>query len=137
MTGALTSAVVVRVDNAATQPKSPPELSAGVAAIVMGATTHDHNAVFFTKFLIDVQNYAHGPPPPLLKRPYRSVVEVLVLARRFRIVRSENASQIITVDRRRRNEDCIRLVVGRRFLTLGHRIEAGNAWNNKATFEQQ
>ena len=42
----LTSAVVVRVDNAATQPKSPPALSAGVAAIVMGATTHDHNAAF-------------------------------------------------------------------------------------------
>ena len=66
-----------------------------------------------------------------------SNVEMLVLARRFRIVRSENASQIIAVDRRRRNEDCIRLVVGRRFLTLGHRIETGDAWNNKATFEQQ
>ena len=66
-----------------------------------------------------------------------SNVEMLVLARRFRIVRSENASQIIAVDRRRRNEDCIRPVVGRRFLTLGHRIETGNAWNNKATFEQQ
>ena len=51
-----------------------------------------------------------------------SNVEVLVLARRFRIVRSEDASQIIAVDRRRRNEDCIRQVVGRRFLTLGHRI---------------
>ena len=67
-----------------------------------------------------------------------SNVEMLVLARRFRIVRREDAAQIVAVDRRRRNEDCIiRQVVGRRFLILGHRIEAGNAWNNKATFEQQ
>ena len=49
----LTSAVVVRVDNAATQPKSPPALSAGVAAIVMGATTHGPQRGFFQQILID------------------------------------------------------------------------------------
>ena len=36
----LTSAVVVRVDDAAAARPPPPAGSAGVAAIVMGATTH-------------------------------------------------------------------------------------------------
>ena len=66
-----------------------------------------------------------------------SNVEMLVLARRFRIVRREDAAQIVAVDGRRRNEYCVRLVVGSYLFTLGHHIESGNGWNNKATFEQQ
>ena len=66
-----------------------------------------------------------------------SNVELLVFTRSFRIVRGEDASQVVAVDLRRRNEDGVGPVVGRRFLTLGHHVETGNAGNNKAALEQQ
>ena len=65
----------MRVDNAATQPKSSPAKSAGVAAMAMGATTHGHSGAFFHQILIDVKvffylpNCAHGPDRTFLNRP--------------------------------------------------------------------
>ena len=62
--------------NTAEMPKSPPAKSAGVAAMVMGATTHGRSAAFFLEILIDVKvffslpNCAHGPDRTFLKRPY-------------------------------------------------------------------
>ena len=47
----LTSAVVVRVDDAAQPPSPPPaKAPAGVAAMVMGATTHGPQRGFFRNF---------------------------------------------------------------------------------------
>ena len=66
-----------------------------------------------------------------------SNVEVLVFTRSFRIVRGKDASQVVTVEWRRRNKDGVRTVVGRRFLTVGHYIESINGRNNEATLEQQ
>ena len=66
-----------------------------------------------------------------------SNVEVLVFPRSFRIVRSEDASQNVTVEWRRRNKDGVRPMVSRRFLAPGHHIESGNARNNKAALKQQ
>ena len=40
---------MVRVDNAEILPKSLPAKSAGVAAMVMSATTHGRNAAFFAR----------------------------------------------------------------------------------------
>ena len=59
--------------------------------------------------------------------------EVFVPPRIFRIDRSEDASQVVTVDWRRRNEHSIRPMVSGRFLALGHHIKFGNARNDKAT----
>ena len=66
-----------------------------------------------------------------------SNVEVLVFTRRFRIVRGKNASQVATVEWRRRNKDGVGPMVGRRFLTIRHYIESGDGRNNEATLEQQ
>ena len=44
-----------------------------------------------------------------------SDVEVLVFTRSFRIVRGENASQVSTVEWRRRNNGGVRPMVGRRY----------------------
>ena len=49
----------------------------------------------------------------------KSNVGVLVFARSFRIVGGKNASQVATVEWRRRNKDGVRPMVGRRFLLLG------------------
>ena len=43
----LTSAVVVRVDDAAAARPPPPAKAPGVAAMLMGATTHGRSAAFF------------------------------------------------------------------------------------------
>ena len=65
----------MRVDNSATQPKSPPAGSAGVAAMVMGATTHGRSATFFYQILINVKeffslpNCVHRPDQTFLNRP--------------------------------------------------------------------
>ena len=66
-----------------------------------------------------------------------SNLEVLVLPKSFRIVRGENASLVVTVEWRRRNEHSIRPVVSRRFYAPRHHIESGNGRNNKATLKQQ
>ena len=46
----LTSAVVVRVDGAAAARPPPPAKGPGVAAMLMGATTHGRSAAFFRNF---------------------------------------------------------------------------------------
>ena len=66
-----------------------------------------------------------------------SDVEVLVFPRSFRIVRGEDASQILAVKWRRRNKDGVRPMVSRRFLAPGYHIESENVRNNKATLKQQ
>ena len=66
-----------------------------------------------------------------------SNVEVLVFTRSLRIVGRKDASQVATVEWRRRNKDGVRPMVGRRFLTIGHYIESGDGRNNEATLEQQ
>ena len=65
-----------------------------------------------------------------------SNVEVLVFPRSFRIVRGKNASQISTVEWRRRNEHGVRPMVSRRFFAPGHHAKSGNARDNKATLKQ-
>ena len=66
-----------------------------------------------------------------------SNVEVLVFPRSFRIVRGENASQVTTVEWRRRNERSVWPMVSRRFFAPRHHIKSGNVRNNKATLKQQ
>ena len=66
-----------------------------------------------------------------------SNVELLVFTRSLRIVGRKDASQVATVEWRRRNKDGVRPMVGRRFLTIGHHIEAGNVGNNEAALKQQ
>ena len=46
----LTSALVVRVDDAAAARPPPPAKAPGVAAMLMGATTHGCSAAFFRNF---------------------------------------------------------------------------------------
>ena len=63
---------MVRVDNAATLPKSPPAKAAGVATMVMviGATTHGRSAAFFYQIRIDM--FACFPlPNVLMDQPHR------------------------------------------------------------------
>ena len=66
-----------------------------------------------------------------------SDVEVLVLPETFRLVRGEDASQVVTVDWRRRNERSIRLMVSGRFLALRHHVKSSNPRNDKVTLKQQ
>ena len=65
------SAVVVRVDDAAAARPLPPAKAPGVAAMLMGATTHGRSAVFFHQILIDVYEALSVTKIMLMDHPHR------------------------------------------------------------------